>query len=77
MKTMTEWAAGHIKVFDGTWRITVKDGIALQSHDTLKSESNVQTLDCPIGILTFDIWQTHYNVILILIELPQTSRNDR
>ena len=76
MKTMTEWAAGHIKVFDGTWRITVKDDIALQSHDTLKSESNVQTLlDCPIGIVTFDIWQTHYNVILI--ELPQTSRNDR
>ena len=65
MKTLSCSGNESVSWRKGTWRITVKDDKHYNSHGTLKSGINIQTLlDCYvftflprlIGILTFEIW---------------------
>ena len=65
MKTLSCSGNESVSLRKGTWRITVKDDIALQFSWYFETESNIQTpLDCFvytlltrfIGILTFEIW---------------------
>ena len=60
-----------MKMFQVTWRNTVKDGITLQFswyYEIRKQHSNVIRLLVFArlnGIQTFDIWYTHLNAMLI------------